>query len=141
MNQAQGTRLLSLGFSYVARYGAQGDLVGHLRANNTTPWWPEFAVAQAVRGAGWRDRVSGQIARDVASEEIYGILTILVPMPGGGWVVGAVERWLLNETADQLAAKLDSAVQREFGPVWGPVVAVGAVTVALLLVAALSRST
>jgi hypothetical protein len=140
MDQAQATRLLSLGLSYVARYDAQGNLLAHLRANDTTPTWPEFAVGQAVRAAGWRDQTSGQIARDVASEEIFGILTILVPVPGGGWVVGAVERWLLNQTADQLAAILESAVQREFGPVWAPIIAVGVATVLLVLVAALSRS-
>jgi hypothetical protein len=75
----------------------------------------------------------------VTIDELTAVLTILIPVPGGGFIVGALEHWLFGQTADELADRLGTAVQKEFGPNWAPAIAVGIGAAVLALVAVVRR--
>lgn len=140
MDEAQADRLLGLGFDVVARYDVQGRKVaGWLRDGLWSGASSQWAADAAAQRAQWGLGLGGQIARQVVKDELAGLLTVLVPVPGGGFVVAAVERQLIDSAANGLADKLEAAVQREFGPSWAPWVAAAIGGGALLLVTAAAR--
>jgi hypothetical protein len=139
MRQDQAARLLSLGFSYIVRYDSGGQRVATWWTPNS--WTTAFApyacdahASQAVRG----QNLSGQIARTIAADAFSTIITILVPLPMGGFVIAAADRIVTDQVAAKLADDLTAAIAREFGPSYAPVIA-AALVFALLVVVVLTR--
>ena len=74
-------------------------------------------MQQSAVRATWGASLGDAIARQVTIDELTAVLTILVPVPGGGFIIGALENWVFGQTADVLADRLEKSVQKEFGPV------------------------
>lgn len=138
LTSEQAGRLLDVGIDFVADYDAQGTrTTGWIRSGLVSPF-PEWAVQQSAARANWGSTLGDAIAREVTVDALTSVLTMLIPVPGGGFIVGAVENWLFGQAADELADRLEKAIQREFGPNWAPVIAVG-IGVAILALAAVAR--
>ena len=138
MSSEQAGRLLDVGIDFVADYDAQGTKGGGWVRDGVISPFPEWAVQQSAARATWGSSLGDAIARQVTVDALTSVLTILIPVPGGGFIVGAVENWLFGQTADELADRLEKAVQREFGPNWAPAIAVG-VAIAILALVAVAR--
>lgn len=143
MNQTQASSLLRLGFPYVARYDMQGQRVAawtsgvanvalHQLAGDRAVQVAQARVAQA---SPWGSTTGDRLARQITTDAITGLLTFLVPVPGGGVVVATLEQWVFNEAATALADKLEAAVEQEFGPQLAPYIAAGIGVGVLVLVA------
>lgn len=146
MNQGQARRLLDIGVTCVARYDSQGQRTAAW-ADDPAPCWSHLLAADTAawrvhQRAAWvaRTGLSAELSRLIAVDSLSGLLTILVPMPGGGFVVAVVERWLVRTTAEALADELEAAVQREFGPQVAPYVVAAVAVAALVLVIAAIKS-
>lgn len=138
LNREQAARLLDVGIDFIAEYDAHGiHRSGWIRAGVISPF-PEWAVQQSAVRATWGASLGDAIARQVTIDELTAVLTILVPVPGGGFIIGALENWVFGQTADVLADRLEKSVQKEFGPSWAPAIAVG-IGAAILAVVAVSR--
>ena len=140
MNSKQAGRLLDTGFDLVNHYDNRGAQASSWQRNAHLSALPAWAVQQAAVQATWGQSAGDAIARQVAIQEFASILTILVPVPGGGFIIAAVENWLAGQGAQELADRLERAVQKEFGPNWAPVITVGIGAVALFFVAITRRS-
>jgi len=138
MNREQAGRILDVGLDYVARYDNVGNQTASWRRTTEVSALPEWSAQQTAAQATWGNSLGGAIARQIAIDEITGILTILIPVPGGGFIVGAVEHWLFGQAADDLADRLEKAVQKEFGQNWAPWITVG-IGAAVVVVAAIGR--
>jgi hypothetical protein len=100
------------------------------------PWVGDQAARQAL----WGQTTTGVVARQVTTSLISGAIAFAVPVPGGGWIVGVVERQLVQNEASILADALEAAVREEFGPSWAPLLAVGiAAAVVLVLFVSLRK--
>ena len=137
----QAARLLDLGFDFVARYDGRGNRMAGWQRTPGASGLAEWSSDQTAQQAAWGTGAGGQLARRIAIDEVSGILTILVPLPGGGLVVGALEQWLIDDAATRLADALEAAVKREFGQNWAPIITVGVGAAALVLLLASRRST
>jgi hypothetical protein len=150
MNQAQATRLLGLDplLVYLGRWDAQNRLVaGWHRGVDPLAVPYEAAWRPAREGAAARHAVSaamwgsgGQLARQITVDELSEIMTILLPIPGGGFVVATLEHAVVDHVAGQLADRLDAALQREFGPTAAPYIAAGIAALALVALVGFQRS-
>ena len=100
MNRDQAARLLDLGFTCVARYDVAGQRTSSWAPGPATCWShllaADTAVSRVRQRSIWAAQwpVAQQSSRDVAVDALSGLLTILVPVPAGGFVVAVVERWL-----------------------------------------------
>jgi len=141
MNQTQAARLLDLGLDFVARYDGQGNRTAGWQRNLGASGLAAWSSDQTAQQTAWGTGAGGQLARRIAIDEVSGILTILVPLPGGGLVVGALEQWLIDDAATRLADALEAAVKREFGQNWAPIITVGVGAAALFLLLSARRST
>jgi hypothetical protein len=140
MNRDQANRLLDLGLDFVAQYDNRGDHAASWRRATQVSALPAWAAQQAAARATWARSSGDAIARQVAIEEFASVLTILVPVPGGGFIVGAAENWLFGQATGELADRLEQAVQQEFGPNWAPLITAGIGAAALIFVAIARRS-
>ena len=133
MNREQAARILDVGLDFVARYDNRGNRTANWRRTDQVSTFPEWASQQAAARAIWGSSVGEAIARQVTIDELTSVLTILIPIPGGGFIIGAVEQWLFGQAAGELADRLEQAVQKEFGQNWAPVITVGIGAVALFI--------
>lgn len=138
MNREQAGRILDVGIDYVARYDKVGNQTASWRRTTEVSALPEWSAQQTAAQAKWGNSLGDAIARQIAIDEITGVLTILIPVPGGGFIIGAVEHWLFGQAAGELADRLEKTVQREFGTNWAPLITVG-IGAAVLVVAAIAR--
>jgi hypothetical protein len=138
MNREQASRLLDVGLDFVAQYDNVGNHAASWLRTTHVSALPAWAAQQAAARASWGRSPGDAIARQIATDEIAGVLTILVPVPGGGFLVAAAENWLLGQAAGELADRLEQAVQKEFGTNWAPLITVG-IGAAVLFIAAVVR--
>jgi len=138
MNREQASRLLDVGFDFVAQYDNIGKHAASWQRTTQVSALPAWAAQQAAARASWGHSPADAIARQVTIDEIVGVLTILIPVPGGGFIIGAVENWLFGQAAGELADRLEQAVRKEFGPNWAPLITVG-IGAAVLFLAAMAR--
>jgi hypothetical protein len=143
MQQDQATRLLSIDFSYIARYDAAGQRVSqwqHPAASWMLTFAPRACDDHAFQAVVSQRVSGGQIAREITRDAFASIITILVPLPAGGFVIAAANQIVTDQVAGQLADALTAAVVREFAPSYAPFVAAAIVCVALaVLIIALRR--
>lgn len=117
MRQDQASRLPSLGFSYIARCGADGQRIAtwlHPAASWTATFAPPASDDHAARTV-LAQRLGEQIAQTITTDAFSDIITILVPLPAGGFVVAVVDQIVTDQVARQLADALTAAVARAFG--------------------------
>jgi hypothetical protein len=139
MNPEQASRLLDVGFDFVAQYDNVGNHAASWRRTSQVSALPAWAAQQAAARATWGRSPGDALARQVAIDEIVGVLTVLIPIPGGGFIVGAIENWFLGRVAGELADRLEQAVKKEFGTNWAPLITVG-IAAAVLFVATVPRT-
>jgi hypothetical protein len=144
MNQPQASRILGIDprIAYVARYDPSGLYLAGWHRSVSESAFPYEYVLRPIRAdaanrlagtAGWMAG-GGQIARQITTDELAAIMTILVPLSAGGFVLAVLERALLDHVAGELADRLEAALQREFGPTAAPLVAVAVGAVLLIAV-------
>jgi hypothetical protein len=144
--------MLNIGFTYLARYDNRGQRledwvlshaqvsVGiHRSACDRVAWPVRMRVAQSAQ---WGPSVGDQVARQITVDAFTDLLAILVPVPGGGFIVATAERWAVQEAAGVLADKLEAAIEDIFGMQWAPWLAagIGAGVLAIVAIAASKQS-
>jgi hypothetical protein len=139
MNREQASHLLDVGFDFVAQYDNLGNHAASWRRTTQVSAMPAWAAQQAAARASWGHSPGDAVARQVTIDEIVGVLTILIPVPGGGFIIGAIENWLFGQAAGELADRLEQAVRKEFGTNWAPLITMGIGAAVLCLVAMVRR--
>jgi hypothetical protein len=140
MDGKQAQRLLDVGLDLVAHYDNRGLQSSIWQGSTAASPLSSWAIQQMAARATWGHTPGDAIARQAAVEEFASVLTILIPVPGGGFIIGAVANWLTGQAAQQLADQLERAVRKEFGPKWAPLVTVGIGAATFVFVELIRRS-
>ena len=126
LDQAVSRRILNAGFDAIAEYDQSAVLVGTAGALSSGLMWGRVATL-AISGQQY---AAADTAASIALDDLF---AAVLGVEGGGLLLAIVERTIIGEAADDLAAALDRTVTDGVGPKWAPaLVGAGAVAVALI---------